>query len=412
MKTKTQIRKYKGANLHSGQLEIIKDILHNDYFYHTICCGRGFGKSFFIVQLILYYALNNTNTETLFASPTYKQSMKVFNDLLKGVDGSDVIKNKNKQDNTIEFINGSLIRFVSTQQPDNIVGYHIDYMFLDEAALYKEELFNRVFRPMLAIRGKKCFLFSTPRGKNWFYEIFMQYKTSDRYYSYTASSDKNPFFNREEIEDARKVLPNSIFRQEYLGEFIDDGGDVFSCIGQCINNKLMNYIPNEVYYCGIDLGRQGDWTVLTMLNSKCELVYKYRIQHQEWPFIVDNLAMILNKYRPRCTLLEANGIGDVIYSTLKQKYSNITPFETNVNSKPDIIEKLIMAFQENTISICSKEEYSELFDELSDFTFSYSKQKRAIQYHARTGHDDCVMSLAICHEAFKTGKTKGVYTFR
>ena len=109
------------------------------------------------------------------------------------------------------------------------------------------------------------------------------------------------------------------------------------------------------------------------------------------------------------TLVEINGVGDVFYDLLKAEYSKITPFNTNMNSKQQIIEELILEFQDAQLQLPDENLLPELKNELQDFTFTYNKSTRNIRYAARNGHDDTVMSLAFANHARKTGATKGIY---
>lgn len=403
---------FTAAKLHQGQTEIIKDILSTDAMFYTICTPRQFGKSFMAVQLMLYYALNFPNSKLMFTSPVYSQASKVYKELMNGIRDTGIIDRHNSAENSVIFINGSELFFKSVQLPDNLRGYSIDYLFLDEAGMYKDEIFSAVLRPMLTVRGKKCFMFSTPKGKNFFYEFFIRGRDPEqpRYRSYKGNSDRNPYANREEIEDARKTLPDALFRQEYLAEFVDDGGDVFQNVS--VNSTITQFkepVSGEIYYAGIDLGRQDDYTVLTIFDRTGNVAYIYRKNKVDWTLILSEVANILNKFKPRYTLVECNGIGDVVFSMLKTKFANISPWITSNDSKQGIIEELILDFQDNNIKIPTKSLFEPLHTELDDFTFTYSKKTRKIFYAARTAHDDCVMSMAIANHARRNGATKGQY---
>lgn len=402
--------KFVMPELHEGQQEIFNLALNSSAMYYTICTPRQFGKSFLAVQLMLYYALTKPNSQLMFCSPVYAQASKIFKELVKGIDGAGLIKKNNAAENSIIFINGSELYFKSIQIPDNLRGYSIDYMFLDEAAMYKDDIFDAVLKPMLTVRGKKCFLFSTPKGKNWFYRFYYLGKDNNpRYCSYQGSSDTNPFANKQEIEDARKVLPPNIFRQEYLAEFIEDGGEVFTNYGTCATVNVWEAPnPNKRYFAGLDLGRQSDFTVLTILDETGKMVYQYRKNLVSWNIILNDVIGILNKYKPRKTLIEVNGNGDTTFDMIKSKYPNVTPWTTSNSSKQNIIESLIYAFEENKLAIPTEKLAPELHHELSDFGYKYKPSSRNVFYGARNGHDDCVMSLAIAYEAYTSGKTSKV----
>lgn len=402
-----------GATLHEGQYRVLKLIRQTEAMYYTICTPRGWGKSFFAIQLMLNYALNNSNTQSMFVSLTYAQASKVFKELVKGLKGSDIIEKNNASENSIIFKNGSELYFKSIQQPDNLLGYHLDYLYLDEAARYKQEIFERVLRPFLNIKGKKCFLFSTPKGKNWFYNIFQKGKDryEIRYESYTGSNTENPYANIEEINDARRTLPETIYEQEYEAKFIEDGGEVFTKIERASQmTKFHEPESDKIYYGGIDVGRAEDYTVLTIIDRDGYVHHIERVNQQDWSLIASKIANILNKFKPRYTLVETNGVGDVFYSNLKKLYSRIDGWTTTNQSKQDIIEELILAFQDEKIKIPNKTLFPQLTEEINDFSFEYSTKTRKIVYAARTGHDDCVMSLAMANHARVSGLTKGQYT--
>lgn len=402
----------KSAKLHPGQLDILKKILKSDAMYYTIVSPRQWGKSFFLIQLMLYYSLNYKNSKLLFCSPTYAQSSKVFKELINGIRDSGVIDKFNAAENSIILINGSEIYFKSIQQPDNLRGYSIDYLFMDEAAMYKNDIFPTVLRPMLTVRGKKCFLFSTPRGKNYFYNLYQKgiNKDDPRYLSFKCFSADNPYANQQEIEDAKKALPESIFRQEYMAEFIDDGGSVFSNLPNCaILKEWQEPISTQKYYVGVDIGKNNDFLVATVMNNNAEVVYVYRDRQKSMPYMIKQLETLFNKYNPQYTLVETNGIGLGIYDFIKKLHRSVSDFTTTNKSKQDIIESLVFGFQDNQIKIPTPELFPELYDELQDFGFVYSPKTRVVQYAGITGHDDTVMSLAIANYARLNGISKGQY---
>jgi len=401
---------FKGGKLHPDQIKCWKNIQESKAMYHTIVTGRQWGKSFFAVQLLLYYALNNSNSEVMFVTLSHRQGSKIYNQLMRGIEHTKVVTKKNGLENSITLINGSQIYFVSVQQPENLLGYSIDYLFVDEAALIKDDTFNQVLRPFLRVRGKKCFLFSTPRGKNYFYKMYaLGTNPEESYYnSFKGDVYGNPFSNLEELEAARKSLPDSIFRSEYLAEFVD-GGSVFANLSENATLKSWQEPTNERYYAGIDIGITNDFLVMTVLNSRSEVVYCYRDNKKSMPYMIEEIKKVLNKYKPKKTYVETNGIGNGIYDYIAKLHKSVNPFVTSNDSKQEIIEDIIYAFQNGELKIPHKDFFPFYMDELSDFGFTYSPKTRKVIYNSVTGHDDTVMSLAIAYHALKYGASKGIY---
>lgn len=320
-----------------------------------------------------------------------------------------IVESCNYSENIISLKNGSEIMFRSAERYDNIRGYTIDYCIIDEAAFIKEEAWTEAIKPTLLVRGKKCLFLSTPKGKNWFYKLY-QMGLSDahnEYKSYKGTSMDNPYADVKEIEDSRKTLPENVYRQEYLAEFIEGGGEVFTGI------KTFNQYPTPQgkIYCGIDLGRQEDYTVATFMDEKGDVIEIYRERQTEWTKIIDKLVSLLKKHKAHA-MMEVNSIGDVVYEQVKKRYNNIDPFVTNNKNKQEIIEGLILDFNEQNLYIPTETLFPPLYNELMSFTYDYSQKTRQIKYGAPTGlHDDCVMSLAITNYARKTMKTKGKYNW-
>lgn len=402
-----------GVKLHAGQIGAMKGILNSNAMYHCIVAPRQSGKSMFALQALLYFAVNFKGSKVMWCSPTYAQASKTYKEMLIGIDNSGLIKKFNSAENSVILINDSEIYFKSVTLPENLRGYSINYMILDEAAYYKAEVFNAVLRPMLTVQGRKVIICSTPRGKNWFYNLYLKGidPNEPRYASYRFTSEQNPFANLDEIADAKKFLPENIFKQEYLAEFIEDGGSVFNGIEKVsLIEKWPDVIEGEVYYIGVDIAITNDFFVVTVMNRRGDVVYIYRDNKKDMTFMMRQLEIILKKYNPRSTMIEVNGIGLGIYDMMRKLHMSISPFTTTNDTKQEIIEDLIFAIQEGQVKLPTRELFPELTEEANDFTYTYSVKSRKVIYGAVQGsHDDCVISLCLCNYARKKGLNKGIY---
>ena len=219
-----------GPDLHTGQLRAV-ELIKGDSKYVTVVAPRQTGKSFLAMQTILYWALNNPGAEIFWVAPTWSQSKKPFENIYDAVYPSGLIKSANRSDVTLTFKNGSKVYFKSAERPDNLRGYTGDFMIIDESAYMNDETWKAVLRPIMLVRGKKILFISTPRGNNWFKEMFdlgqSQDPETEDYASCRMHYNDNPFVDQKEIELARKTLPATIFAAEYEGSFEDSGRNVF-----------------------------------------------------------------------------------------------------------------------------------------------------------------------------------------
>ena len=397
------------------QREIIDACLSKDIKYIVGCFGRQAGKSFTAMNLLLKWSLEDNGSVAMWVSPVYSQAKKVFTELTNTIAGTGLTKSVNKSELTITFINGSIIYFRSGEREDTLRGYTLNYLVVDEAAYIKDNVWIEVLRPTVLVNGKKVLFISTPKGKNWFHQVALR-GMSDEYPTYKtffATSFDTPFITAEELEEAKMSLPETIYKQEILAEFIDDGGEVFGSLkSSCILSSYPNHDPSKKYYAGLDFGRQNDYTVLTILNSEGEMVDFYRERQKSWDIIISEVVAKLKKWRPIC-FAEVNSIGDVLYEQIKKQYPSVQPFITSSDSKQNMIEDLIMGMNESKIILPSPDLNTDLYKELSVFTYEYSPKTRKIKYGSPNGfHDDTVISLALSYHSFKKKATYGTYVVR
>lgn len=394
------MRRFTATELHPSQKEITKRILESDAFYHIVCTSRQWGKSFMLKQLLLAFAMNNPNSQVMFISMTLAQAGKVFKELKRAIERSGVIAKSNGIENSIILVNGSEIYIRSYQFADAIRGYSIDYLIVDEAAFCKDDDWNACIRPTLSTKGRKCVLCSTPRGYNFFQSMAAQGMDSDNPYVqfYKATYRDNPYANLKEIEDARLRLPKKIFAAEYEAEFIAGGMSAFDNYRNCIGITVAN---TGQTFAAIDVGRQDDYTVLTIMRGR-NVVHIERWRLDTWDNIIKKIIALLKKYAVQKCRVECNGVGDVFFDTIKLYainaglYTSFVPFITTNQSKCNIVERLIGDFNNLNISIPDD---NDLLLELDNFEANYSKTSRAIVYAGRNGmHDDIVMSLAMCND--------------
>ena len=389
---------------HKNQ-RIIHDSIDNEaYKYYVLDIGRQFGKSSLGENQALKWLFNEPNIKIGWISPIFRQCKKIYTEIDVAFGNSPfVFKEKNKTDLIFKSHKDSILQFFSAENYDNIRGETFDYLIIDEAAWISEQAWTEVLRATVLVKGRKVLFLSTPKGRNWFYKLHSLDGTNPQYKSFTMTSYDNPLINPSEIDDARLTLPDNVFRQEYLGEFIDGGAGVFKEL--TINNQ-----PSGAsrYYFGLDIGRADDYTVLTILNDRGQMVACERWRHDTWASIISKVVAVIKHWKAR-GYIEINSIGDPLFEQVKALYNDIEPFTTTSKSKQDIIEGLQVAVQNKEFTAL---EIEWLKKEFELFTYEYSVKTRSIKYSAPSGfHDDGVMSCAIAYHALKNLKQSGRYSF-
>ena len=391
----------KGYKPHDKQRSIHEAINHGHEKYYSLNIGRQFGKTLLGINQLLYWAINDPGCKIAWITPVYKQGKKVFAEIERATSASGFFS-FNKSDLMITGF-GSTIEFFSGERPDNIRGNTFDYMVVDEMAFTRPELWDEVLSATVLVKGKKIIFISTPKGKNHFHKLCMQPNYDDRYAYFHFTSYDNPMIDPRELEERKRSLPDFVFRQEYMAEFIDNASGIFKNVNKCVGTG----VTTTKMYGGLDIGRADDYTVLVIINQDGKMVSANRWRHDEWNKIIDKVADVIRAYQA-VTLIEVNNQGDIFYEMLSSRLRNlVNPFTTTSKTKPVIIEDLALAFEQSDVKVADEQW---LIDELENFTYIYNPNTRSVQYSAPQGlHDDGVISLALAWHCKKNYSKRGQY---
>ena len=403
--TKTAI----GFSPHQGQTRVIDAVVGTPQKYITVVSPRQQGKSLLLVNLLLYYGINVKGSKIGVIAPIYSQARKLMEDLYEAIKDSGIVEATNFSNHEIKLKTGSKIYFRSSEREDGLRGYTFDYLFLDEAAYQTEDAWKRAIQPTALVHGKKCVLFSTPRGKDWFHDMFQMGKDPNypTHGSVRMEQYDNPYINREEVEAAKRALPDAIFRAEYLGEFLEGESQVFQNFNA--NAFEMYPRPQGKCYIGVDLAQTGDYTVAVVMDASGAVVEIYRDNHKEWDDMSTKIIQLAQRYNATL-MVETNSMGSVVLEGIRKRYQDAHGFNTSNQSKRDIVESLILGFNDGSVKIPSAELYPELHRELEVFEMSYNPQTRSVKYAARPPfHDDIVIALCIANWNRLQNKTYGQY---
>ena len=401
--------KIQGFRPHRGQQRVIDKIVNGPEKYITVVSPRQQGKSLLLINLILYYGINDKGCKIGIIAPIYQQARKLMEDLYEAIKDSGIVESTNFSNHEIKLRTGSKIYFRSSEREDGLRGYTFSYLFLDESAYQTEDAWKRAIQPTALVHGKKVVLFSTPRGRDWFYQMYMlgedpEYPTHT---SVRMEQGDNPYINQKEVAAAKKVLPPAIFAAEYQGEFLEGESMVFQNFKTNVFDKYP--VRNGKVYIGVDLGRESDYTVAVAMDQSGNVIEIYRDNKKDWATMESNIINLARKYTATI-MIETNSMGTVIYETIKKQYQDTHPFNTSMRSKNEIVESLILAFNDNQIAIPNEDLLPELHQELEVFEMSYNPKTRNVRYAARSPfHDDIVIALCIANWNRLQNKSYGQY---
>ena len=406
---------------HPGQQEVHEC----DKRFRIVIAGRKWGKTLCAILDLVKYMIENPGSLCFWVVPKYKQLLPVSRKIEEWIP-EEIIEEKYLLQQTYRYIqiNDSQCWFHSGDDPEGLRGPALDYVVLEEAAQLKAEVWRAVIRPNLLVSGGKALIISTPKGKNWLYEEYLK-GISGEYEDYIAwrrPSYENPYIDKELIEADRRTLPEDIFRQEYLAEFIEASGTVFRGVRECFKEEPTEaeYIisrtsdgtrlmkreidPEKYYYIGVDLGRHEDFTVFIALDDEGNLVGYDRFRRVEFPLQKTRLKEFL-KHFPRYDLAIDARYGESFFEELREEEITARPVKFTLPLKRELVFNLSAKLDERSI----RGPYiPELVEELEAFSYHMTHSGNIV-YEAPSGfHDDTVSALMLAASMLRRKATDWV----
>lgn len=389
---------------HAGQYPILTD----KHRFKVVACGRRFGKT--IEEMI--EAAETTIRDGLpvgWFVPNYKYMKEPWKEITNRF--APAIASKNKSDRVIELRNGGRIDFWTLDNDDPGRSYKYAKAIVDEAGMVPNlgELWNDAILPTLTDYSGRAVFGGTPKGRNFFCEIFNRGNNPDEYSewkSFHAPTSANPYlpklaYDRDYL--LSQGLPDRSYRQEFLAEFIDDAGGVFIGVDMIIDKgRAVNEPPvaGKRYFCGIDLAQSQDFTVISIFDQDGRQVYFDRFQRLSWELTIQRLIIAISEYGAT-GFVDATGVGAPIYEALVAAGVDIMPFQFTAQSKGGLIERAVATVQRKDIQLM---DILIQTDELKAYEYEVTKSGN-VRMNAPEGmHDDCVIAVALAINAMAVPK--------
>ena len=406
-----------------------RDIHHaRDKRFRCVCTGRRFGKTLCLAAELADRGSHEGGGDYGWVAPTYNvaergiEAFRMIGDGFVNVCGRAPCR--------VEFqgmvgMPPTRVWFLSADNPDNIRGFGFKGLVIDEAAAIPADVWHYVLRPTIAQTLGWAVFVSTPKGRNWFYDLFTRGldPSETDYESFRFPSNASPYFPAKEWDEAKRTLPEDVFRQEYMAEFMEDSAGVFRNVDACTVGSEQLAVGSKEYHrhvvIGCDVAKHTDWTVLIAMDAETGLCFAMeRFNQLDWPIQKERILGFAREHRGRL-ILDATGVGDPIYDDLKRVYADIEGFKLTSASKTALIQRLIVGIEQKRVSwpgpgkefeqkfAKTAKDWEILTAELKRYEYEISPSG-GITYNAPSGyHDDCVMALALANHGRWAAESTG-----
>ena len=376
------------ADLNFSLLPWQQEVFKDPTRFKVIAAGRRCGKSRLAATTLLIEGLRcPPGSAVLYVSPTMGQSRQIIWDLLLSL-GRDVIQTSHVNNLDITLINGARIYVRGADRPDTLRGVSLTYAVLDEVADIKVEAWEQVIRASLSDKKGRAIFIGTPKGRNWFYDLFNLGKNENdsEWRSWHFTTKDNPMIDPKEIESAKKTLSSFSFKQEYMASFDTAGSDIFK-------EEWLKYgeEPQDgSYYIACDLAgfeevaRQASNSRKRLDESAIAVVkvtddgkwWIKKIEHGRWDIkeTASKILTAIRDFRPISVGIERGALKNAVLPYLSDLmrsynvYSHIVDLTHGNRKKADrVIWALQGRFEHGRVVLNSDEDFDDFVDQLLMF---------------------------------------------
>jgi len=250
--------------------------------FRVVNCGRRFGKTTLAIEEIKGKAVSKPR-RIAYIAPTYQQARDIAWEQLKNELRPAILSvNESRLELKVRTLKGgeSLIVLRGWEAIETLRGQQFDFIVIDEIASMRNfwTAWNEVVRPTLTdTRGEALFI-STPKGFNHFYDLYNFQEKDEDYKSFHFTTYDNTHIPKDEIDKAKKELPEDKFSQEYMADFRKTQGLVykeFDRTKHVYHKKEFNSADTLV---GIDWGWTNPAAILKVIKDSDSNYYVTR----EW----------------------------------------------------------------------------------------------------------------------------------
>lgn len=323
-------------------------------------------------------------------APVYPQARIAYRRMKRALSSIFVARTSDSE-LEIQLVNGAVIQFKSGEKPDNLYGEDVYAAVIDEASRVREESWHAVRSTLTATSGPVRCIGNVKGRKNWFYALARRAEHGApgmSYHKMTAfDAVAGGVFKESEIEDARAQLPDHVFRELYLAEPADDGGNPFGLnhIRGCIG-PLSDEMPFAI---GVDLAKSVDWSVVHALD-RYGVTCGFDRWQSPWNLTVPRVINLIGSVP---TLVDETGVGSPIVEQLQEKSPRVEGIIFTPQRKQELMVGLAAAIQKREVIYPA----GVIVDELECFEYEYTRT--GVRYTAPEGfHDDTVIALALAVE--------------
>lgn len=390
----------------------------------VVVAGRQSGKTHAAAEEIVRIVCRRPKSVSCLLMPTYKSTKGPLRHVRRALEQLGGHRWRWFQvEQMFRFWNGAefYVRTADDKAGVPTRGLTIDgVLWSDEGAYVPREAWDAARLTQAAVKEPLAIITTTPCGKNWVYDEYQagipgKHK-SPLNESFRFKSLDSPFCNEAFVEDMKVKLGNRRAMQELNAEFLGDADSAFKADDvAALFKPLPERARGKQLTLGVDLGKEQDYTVCTLMNEFGESRILGRWRRIPWTDQKTRIVELTLRHRALLCLDLGSGGGyggmmqDLVEEELKASGCSILPVKTgNLGVRAQLMETLIADMEARRLAVEPGEHADVLRHELTFFEAHRSVVGgvERWRYHGPKGttddaedsdHDDCVISLALAN---------------
>lgn len=381
------------AILFDKQLEVITSKNLNK----VVVAGRRAGKSFMLSAYLLYMALNNPRSTSLYLTLTRKSAKNIMWGTLLGlIEDYGLPCKPNEHLLEIKFNNGAIILIEGAKDSgciERLRGLALHLAVLDEAQGFSAQfggiLVSEIIAPALRDYAGSCVVAGTPDPlcKSVLFSAWEGEKPFKNYQKFHWNSTHNSKFPRfvrgiatpetylqEICDETGYKMTDYGFRREYLGEWCEDKESLV--YGFDPERDVCKSLPDGHkwnYVISVDCGfNDADAIVVGAFSYTSKIAYVvecYSAARQDFSELASRLQKLTEKYNPISTVVDPGGGGLKFVAEINNRYGLSAKPAGKYNPKAGGCALMSSDFRKGLFKIVENETTDLLVAQLSNITF-------------------------------------------
>jgi len=194
-----------------------RQVLVHPARYKVVVCGRQWGKTTLGAVMCVADAVKGGTV--WWVGPTFPVAIHGWRTVLELANQIPGVKIEGRPMPGVVFPGGGRVEMKSSNDPHSLRGATLTGVVFDEAAFAVPEAWQYL-QPTLAIRAGWATFISTPKGTNWYHELYEEAASLPDWMRWRLPSVTSPFFPPGEVERAKATMTAQKLSQEYGAEFV------------------------------------------------------------------------------------------------------------------------------------------------------------------------------------------------